>query len=78
MTLSLILDDEGFRIYATSYGRTAPAGPRLFRAPPWPNISFISDMLAEGEANLAALQHYLDALPVKKVSKAKARKMGAD
>lgn len=79
MTISIQLEDDGFCLYVTSYGRTNPAGPRLFRAPPHPDIRFTHDTLAEAERAQEVLQAYLDeAAKRKRPSKAQARKMGAD
>lgn len=72
--------DEGLHVlYATSYGRTNVAGPRLFRAPPWPEIAFAHATQEQAEADAAKLRAYLESLVAKKgPSKAKLRKQGAD
>ena len=72
------LDTGDYRLYVTSYGSTMPAGPRLFRAPPHPDIRFshISEAHAEHDATL--LRAYIDTAYGKTVSKKKVRAAGAD
>lgn len=61
-------------IYADSYGVIAAAGPRLFRAPPHPNIKFgYYNERIEAEKDAQKLRAYLDQLPAKKISKEKLR-----
>ena len=79
ITVSQDMDSGLFELYATSYGRTVIAGPRLFRAPPHPEIRFAHET-HEGAAEAAQLlTAYLDSLGQRKgPSKAKLRKLGAD
>ena len=73
------LDAGQWQLFATSYSRTEPAGPRLFRAAPWPEIAFTHDDEAAANKDAAKLREYLDAIAAKRgPSKAKLRKMGAD
>lgn len=73
------MDEDIHRLTATSYGRTAPAGPRLFRAPPHPDIAFTHCTAESAERDAAALRVYLNGLSQKKgPSKAALRRQGAD
>lgn len=64
ISISSNFDSGGFRLMVTSYNMTAPAGPRLFRAPPHPSIAFGEYATGEAaEADRTKLQAYLDALP---------------
>ena len=72
-------DDGAYVLMATSYGRTQPAGPRLFRAAPHPDIAFAHPTEEAAEADAQKLRAYLDSLGQRKgPSKAKLRKLGAD
>lgn len=72
-------DDGLWTLYATSYGRTTPAGPRLFRAPPHPDIRFSHETAEAADKDAATLRQYLEGLGQRKgPSKAKLRKLGAD
>lgn len=79
-TISVAFDhaDEAHVIYATSYGRTAPAGERLFRAPPHPAITFRHEEQASAEKDAATLREYISRTWQGGPSKAKVRKQGAD
>lgn len=57
--------------------RPMPCGPRLFRAPPIPEIRFQHSVLAEAERDAAKLRSYLAQLAPKKLSKQELRKQGA-
>ncbi len=72
--------DEGQHvIMASSYGQTMPAGPRLFRSPPYPDIRFSHDNQADAERDARKLREYLEGVASKRgPSKAKLRKSGAD
>lgn len=70
-------DGATFRLFVTSYGSTAPAGPRLLRGLPHPKIEFSGHAtLAAAEADAAKLTVYIDETWTTKTSKAKARKEG--
>ncbi len=80
-TISVAYDlDTGLHeIIAMSYGRASPAGPRLFRAPPHPEIRWSHDTPEAAEADAQKLRAYLDSLTQRKgPSKAALRKLGAD
>lgn len=62
-------------LMATSYGRAAEAGPRLFRAPPHPDIKFRHDSLTDAERDADKLRAYFAGLG-KGPSKAALRKAG--
>lgn len=73
------LDSGVHQLMASSYGMTGAAGPRLFRREPWPRIRFEHEHLNLAQADAETLQKYIDETwTVKKISKAQARKMGAD
>ena len=79
ITISEDFDTGMWTIMATSYGQTMPAGPRLFRAPPHPDILFQHDTEAAALHDAAELRKYIaDSWPKKEMSKAKIRKQGAD
>lgn len=63
-----------FAIFADSYGMKAVAGPRMFRAPPHPDVQFTGhESEAQASKDCEKLRQYLDALPTKKPSKKKLR-----
>lgn len=81
VTISTAFDPENeqWEIQATSYGRVQPAGPRLFRAAPHPDIAFSHADKAAAEKDAATLRRYLEELSQRKgPSRAKLRKLGAD
>lgn len=63
-------DGEKYRLMCDC-GRMspAPAGQRLFRAPPHPEIEFSHDTIEAAEVDARKLRAYLSALVEKKVSK---------
>ena len=79
ITVSQDMDSGLFELYATSYGRTVIAGPRLFRATPHPEIAFAHTTQESAEADAGKLRAYLDSLGQRKgPSKAALRRQGAD
>jgi len=79
ITTAFDMDDGCWRIYAESYGRVNPAGPRLFRAAPWPDVRWEHPTEESAQADAQKLRAYLDSLGQRKgPSKAKLRKLGAD
>jgi hypothetical protein len=75
ITVSEDFDTGEFILLSTAYNMTAPAGPRLFRAPPWPEIRFRHDSREQAEKDAAALQQYVEAVwPKRTESKAALRK----
>ena len=79
ITVSQDMDSGLFELYATSYGRTVVAGPRLFRAPPHPDIRWQHDTAEEAATAAATLTRYLEGLQARKgPSKRLLRKLGAD
>jgi len=59
-----------FAIFADSYGMKTVAGPRMFRAPPHPDIQFSGyESEAQASKDCEKLWRYLEALPVKKAKK---------
>lgn len=53
------LETESYQLMATNHGRTATAGERLFRAPPFPAIAFSHETQAAAEKDAATLRGYL-------------------
>lgn len=79
ISVAFDMDEGAHVIYAASYGQVMPAGPRLFRAPPWPDVRWSHDTAEAAEQDAQALRDYLDSLAQRKgPSKAKLRKLGAD
>lgn len=79
--ITVIFDEDSglWELYCTSYGRSQPAGPRLFRAPPHPDIRFQHETHEAAAKDAATLRQYLEGLGQRKgPSKAKLRKLGAD
>jgi hypothetical protein len=58
--ISVQITEDGYELVASSYSVNEPAGPRLFRAPPWPEVRFSHDTRAEAERDRDMLQRYLD------------------
>jgi hypothetical protein len=54
-----------------------PAGPRLFRAPPYPEMKWQCETAEEAETYAARMRAYLAALPERKQSKRELREVGA-
>jgi hypothetical protein len=78
ITTTLDFETEQWTLLVTSHGRTAPAGPRLFRGTPWPDIQFQHSTGAAADKDARVLQTYMDACAArKKPSKAQVRKQGA-
>lgn len=46
-------------LFATSYGRTAIAGPRIFRHEPWPEVEFRHATRETAEQHAITLREYL-------------------
>jgi len=73
VTVELDWDTDCWRLMATSYLKTEPAGPRLFRGGDFPAISFTHASEAEAKTDAAILQQYLDLAWSGKAPKAKGR-----
>lgn len=74
MTLFLKQRDDKWDIMCESHGMTAIAGPRLFRAPPHPDIQFSGhESEARATQDCERLRTYLESLPKKKSGKTKQR-----
>lgn len=59
-TISYVFDlDKGYVLMATSYGSTVPAGVRLFKAPPHPDIKFIHENEEDAKRDAITLQAYI-------------------
>ncbi len=65
-------EDFRFRIMADC-GRMspAPAGPRIFRGPPHPEVAFVHDSPDAAEEDARKIRVYLTGLPKKPASKKK-------
>lgn len=79
MAITVAFDpaDLCFRLYASSHGYTAPAGERLFRAPPHPRIAFTHETREEAERDADKLRAYLAALPAARKTKRKSSAVSA-
>lgn len=70
-------DNDEFVLNATNYSRSAPAGPRLFRANP-PDVKFRHASKESADRDCGVLQRYLDGLaPTKRKPTKKERAEGA-
>jgi hypothetical protein len=67
---------DSWKLMATSYSTTSPAGERLFRAPPFPKIEFSHTKEADARRDAAILTDYIDKTWPKKVSRDKLRRGG--
>lgn len=75
--ITIASDFGSHTLMAESYGYIAAAGPRLFRKEPHPRIAFQHEDLNLAQADAKTLQEYInETWTVKKISKAKLRKMG--
>lgn len=72
------LEDSGlFRLYARTRFGLDVAGPRLFRAPPFPEVAWESDTEDEANAQARTLQLYLNDVYARRgPSKTKLREQG--
>ena len=53
-------DDDLWRIMVATHGLSPmPAGPRLFRAPPHPDVKWAHASKAEADAAISVIQKYL-------------------
>ena len=59
-------DCDRFEIMARSHNRTMPFGPRIFRAPPHPDVQAQHDTMEAAEADARKVRAYLAALPAEK------------
>ena len=69
MKITVDQHGETFRLMATNYGYTAPAGERLFRSPPHPDIAWVHESESSALKDAEKLQKYVDGLPVMKKRK---------
>lgn len=78
ISVELDIDTEEYSLMVTSYGYTATAGERLFKAPPHPEIQFKHTTRDAAQTDAVKLQKYIDEKwPKREMSKSKARKEGA-
>jgi len=75
MKITVEYDGEGSYVLMCDDSRMSPtpAGPRLFKAPPWPKIAFRHDELEPAEDAAAKLRVYLHNLSTRKPTKKQAR-----
>jgi hypothetical protein len=62
ITVSQDLDSGVWHLYATSYGRTSPAGDRLLhvgKGQAWPAIRYECETQEEAERNATALRNHI-------------------
>lgn len=64
-------------IMVRSHGRAELFGPRIFRAPPHPEVKFRHESEAAAERDCAKIRKYLAGLDGRKVSKKTLREEGA-
>lgn len=62
ITTAYDMDTAEHVLMATSHGRTAEAGPRLFRAPPHPDIKWRHATQDAANTDAATLRRYFDGL----------------
>ncbi len=67
-------DESGYRLCATSYGRTEFAGARLFRGEPHPVVQFSHQTEDAALRDAAVLRAYLEACSSGKVKDVEQRK----
>lgn len=60
ITVAYDMDSDRFQLMATNHQRTAIAGPRIFRAEPWPEVAFSHATQEAAERDAATLRSYLD------------------
>lgn len=77
ITIAYDMDSETYILEATSYGRTTPAGTRLFRAPPHPDINFRHTEREAADKDAATLRAYIDLTWIKPPNKKKQREFVA-
>jgi hypothetical protein len=78
MKVSVSTDGPPFRLLVTSHGRTAVAGPRVFRGGILPAIQWSHYDTQNAQIHADKLQAYFDELPgAKKPSKRALRAFGA-
>jgi hypothetical protein len=77
ITVSLDMDEGVYRLMASSYGRTTPAGVRLFHAAPHPDIKFEHADEASALHDAAALTAYIESTWKQAPSRTKLRREGA-
>jgi hypothetical protein len=75
--IQLDTDSGEFDLMCESHGRVAPAGPRLFRAPPHPRIKFHHETMADAEVDAQQMRTYLGHITKRSPSKSESRKIGA-
>lgn len=69
----LNLDTDRWVLMCSEHGFTAPCGPRLFRAPPHPDIRFIHETEEAAMRDLDTLRKYWEGLPQQRKKKSTAR-----
>lgn len=60
ITTSFDLSSDSYRLMATSFLKTEPAGDRLFRGGEYPAVSYVHDDADTAELDRAKLQSYCD------------------
>lgn len=68
---------DEYVLVVRNFGRTEPFGPRLFRAPPHPEVKDRHATAKEAEADVAKVRAYFAGLGTRKISKKAARAEGA-
>jgi len=74
IAVQLNLDSGLHEIWAENFGFWAPGGPRLFRAPPHPNIQWAHETPEAAEKDAEAVRQYLARIGDKRQSKAELKR----
>jgi hypothetical protein len=75
MIISVSDTPEGFRLMvADGQMRSMPAGPRIFRAPPIPDVLFVHSTREAAETDAGKIRVYLSALEPRRQSKKELQK----
>ncbi len=77
ISIQLDLDSCQYELMCESYSRIAPAGPRIFRAPPHPDVKFRHDTLSAAQTDAQKIRDYLSNLGTRKQSKQAIREFAA-
>lgn len=75
IAVQLNLDTGLHEIWAENFGFWAPGGPRLFRAPPHPNVKWEHADASAAERDAEAVRQYLARVGDKRQSKAELKKV---
>lgn len=77
MKVSIQTTRSGYGLYVTSYNRTEPAGPRVLRGKPHPDVEWEYSKHEDALNGAARLQAYIDKHINDKIAKSELRKQEA-